>query len=231
MVQWIKDSIDLVIPHTCVSCHASLTSPDAGLCVHCLNTIEVLVKGFDHELTRRLVKHNTPVTLGLALMYFEQHGVSQHLIHRIKYHNGEHLAKYWGRHLGILLRRLEGYSDNKLSLLVPVPMHRRRERKRGYNAPLHIAYGIQEILGDTVIVCDSLLVRIKHSKSQTSADFNQRYHRLAESFKAKPLTKNPDVIILIDDVITSTSTIRHCAEALRSVFSKDIYAAALAFAA
>ena len=73
-------------------------------------------------------------------------------------------------------------------------MHRRRERKRGYNAPLHIAYGIQEILGDTVIVCDSLLVRIKHSKSQTSADFNQRYHRLAESFKAKPLTKNPDVI-------------------------------------
>ena len=97
MVQWIKDSIDLVIPHTCVSCYASLTSPDAGLCVHCLNTIEVLVNGFDHELTRRLVKHNTPVTLGLALMYFEQHGVSQHLIHRIKYHNGEYLAKYWGR--------------------------------------------------------------------------------------------------------------------------------------
>ena len=82
-----------------------------------------------------------------------------------------------------------------------------------------------------MIVCDSLLVRTKHSKSQTSADFNQRYHRLAESFKAKKLTKNPDVIILIDDVITSTSTIRHCAEALRSVFSKDIYAAALAFAA
>ena len=93
MFQWIKDSIDLVIPHTCASCHVILARPDAGLCIHCLNRIQALVKGCDHELTQRLGKHKNQVRRGYALMYFEQHGVSQHLIHKIKYHNGEHLAR------------------------------------------------------------------------------------------------------------------------------------------
>ncbi|RCL64232.1 MAG: ComF family protein [Bacteroidetes bacterium] len=231
MFQWIKDSINLVIPHTCASCHVILARPDAGLCIHCLNRIQALVKGCDHELTQRLGKHKSQVRRGYALMYFEQHGVSQHLIHKIKYHNGEHLATYWGRYLGTILQNLGVYNDVKSCLLIPVPMHKRRARRRGYNPPLHIAYGIQEVLGDRALVCNSVLSRVQHSKSQTSADFNQRYQRLTGSFQAYPLPGKPDIIILVDDVITSTSTIVHCAEALRSVFSKDIYATALAFAA
>ena len=224
MFQWIKDSINLVIPHTCASCHVILARPDAGLCIHCLNRIQALAQGCDHELTQRLGKHKNQVRRGYALMYFEQHGVSQHLIHKIKYHNGEHLATYWGRYLGTILQNLGVYNDVKSCLLIPIPMHKRRARRRGYNPPLHIAYGIQEVLGDRALVCNSVLSRVQHSKSQTSADFNQRYQRLKGSFQAYPLPGKPDIIILVDDVITSTSTIVHCAEALRSVFSKDIYA-------
>ncbi|MEC8031717.1 MAG: hypothetical protein VX119_00420 [Bacteroidota bacterium] len=231
MIPWIRDVVDLTIPHTCASCHVNLVKPDTGLCIHCLNRIQALVKGCDHELTQRLKKHKNQVRRGYALMYFEQHGASQHLIHKIKYHNGEHLARYWGRYLGSIIQNLGVYTGIKSSLLIPVPMHKRRARRRGYNPPLHIAYGIQEVLGDRALVCHSVLSRVKHSQSQTSADFNQRYQRLTGSFQAYPLPVKPDIIILVDDVITSTSTLAHCAEALRSVFSKDIYATALAFAA
>ena len=229
MIPWIREIIDLAIPLTCASCHAVIEKPTIGLCASCTNKIEVLVKGCDHELTQRLAQHKKPVTMGISLMYFEKHGVSQHLIHKIKYHNGEYLARYWGRHLGKLLQSKGIYSYIKSSMLIPVPMHKRRKRRRGYNAPLHIAYGIQETVGDQALVCNSVLIRVKHSKSQTTADFNQRYQRLAGSFHASPLTVKPDAIILVDDVMTSTSTIRHCTEALRKVFSDDIYVAALAF--
>ncbi|HAB89830.1 MAG TPA: hypothetical protein DCF84_04780 [Bacteroidetes bacterium] len=229
IIPWIQDIIDLTIPHICASCQTNLARPSAGLCVNCINKIEALVKGCDDELTQRLGTHENHVSSGFALMYFEQNGVSQHLIHKIKYHNGEHLAKYWGRYLGALLQSLGVHSNTKSSLLIPVPMHKRRERRRGYNAPLHIAYGVQEVIGDKALVCNSVLARVKHSKSQTTADFNQRYERLTESFHAYPLPNKPDVIIIIDDVITSTSTIGHCANALRKVFSNDIYATALAF--
>ena len=231
MIPWIQDIIDLTIPHTCASCHVILLRPNTGLCFDCLNKIQVLVKGCDHELTQRLKKHKNQVRRGYALMYFEQHGVSQHLVHKIKYHNGEHLARFWGRHLGSIIQNLGVYTDVKSSLLIPIPMHKRRARKRGYNPPLHIAYGIQDVLGDRALIYNSVLSRVKHSQSQTSVDFNQRFQRLTGSFQAYPLPVKPDIIILVDDVITSTSTIAHCAEALRSVFSKDIYATALAFAA
>ena len=231
MIPWIQDIIDLTIPHTCASCRARITRQPAGLCVSCINKIEVLVNGCDHKLTQRLGKRKTQIARAFALMYFEQHGVTQHLIHKIKYHNGEHLARYWGRYLGSLLQSLGVYSGVKSSLLIPVPMHKRRERRRGYNAPLHITYGIQEVVGDKALVCNSVLTRVKHSKSQTTADFNQRYQRLTESFCACPLPAKPDIIIIVDDVMTSTSTIGHCAEALRTVFSNDIHAVALAFTA
>ena len=68
-------------------------------------------------------------------------------------------------------------------------MHKRRARRRGYNPPLHIAYGIQEVLGDRALVCHSVLSRVQHSKSQTSADFNQRYQRLTGSFPGLSVTR------------------------------------------
>lgn len=229
MTRWIQDIVNLTIPHTCAYCRVVITRPAVGLCTNCINKIEVLIKGCDDAITQRLGKQQSEVSRGIALMYFEQHGVSQHLIHKIKYHNGEHIARYWGRRLGRLLLNIEIHSSIKSSMLIPVPMHKRRKRKRGYNAPLHIAYGIQEVIGYRAFVSDSVLVRVKHNKSQTSADFNQRYQRLTASFHANPLTSQPDAIILVDDVMTSTSTISHCTAALQKVFSGPIYAAALAF--
>ena len=229
MLHWIKDVIDLFIPHTCVSCDSNITEPAPGLCGRCIHKIQVLPRNCDHELTLRLRKHTNQVDSSMALMYFEQHGVSQHLLHKIKYKHGEHLARHWGRYLGERLRSTESWSDETFTMLIPVPMHKRRKRRRGYNAPLHIAYGIQEALGTNALVSPSALGRVKHNKSQTTADFNQRYQRLKGSYLANPMQNKPDAIILIDDVITSTSTISHCTEALRRVFRCPIYAVALAF--
>ena len=98
MHHWIKDVIDLVIPHTCVSCDSNIIEPAPGLCGRCIHKIQALPRSCDHELTLRLRKHTNQVDSSMALMYFEQHGVSQHLLHKIKYKHGEHLARYWGRY-------------------------------------------------------------------------------------------------------------------------------------
>lgn len=197
----------------------------------CCTKLQLLCYGQDFELSKRLTTKAHLFDGGLALLYFEQNGVSQRLIHHIKYNHRKDLAIAWGKFLGNVLTTSPMKIDLDNSVLIPVPMHPKKMRKRGYNPPLHIARGIQEVLGSQSSVESDILVRKKHLNSQTSADFHLRFERLAHSFRLQNEIPIKGSIILIDDVITSTSTLQHCAQLLRKSYTSKIYAMALAFTA
>ena len=227
------DLLDIVIPHTCVACKTPISSYNSGICTSCCTKLQVLCRGQDLELRKRLTTKAHLFDGGLALLYFEQNGVSQRLIHHIKYHHGKDLAITWGKFLGNVLvaAQMEMEIDFNNCVLIPIPMHRKKRRKRGYNPPLYIARGIQEVFGLRSSIEPDILVRTKHLKSQTSADFHLRFERLVNSFQLQNEIPIQGSIILIDDVITSTSTLQHCAQVLRKSYTLKIYAVALAFSA
>ncbi len=134
---------------------------------------------------------------------------ARHLVHALKYRNcralGETMAKLMA----------EGFNDaGAYDCLVPVPLHPQREKARGYNQAAEIGAALSPLLG--LPMEDKLLCRVKDTGSQTALKGRERKLNLLDAFG---LTEEQDLagrgIILLDDVITTGSTMTECAKTLR----------------
>lgn len=178
---------------SCTTCGHPLFGPDERdhFCEHC-----ALVKPA-HREARTLVLFRGP---------------ARSLLHELKYHQGLHVLTDI-RTLAKEDSRLVAWAEG--GILVPVPMHPRKRRERGYNQTELIA---RELLGAGVGGrVEQLLVRTTYGKSQTSFDRTTRMANLAHAFSPRPDVR-PDPAkryILVDDVFTTGSTLGRCARALR----------------
>ena len=130
-----------------------------------------------------------------------------------------------GRQLGLHLINSGLFDD--VDLLIPVPLHRSKERRRGYNQSLLLCEGIAQTFPRPIV--SGNLIRTRHTESQTH---KTRIERL-DNMKGVFALKNPDElkgkhILLIDDVITTGATTEACWMALRSVEGVQISIASLA---
>ncbi len=135
------------------------------------------------------------------------------LIHRLKYNREVHLAKDLGR------LAAEAFLDPRLTpaltekwALVPVPLHRGRLQHRHFNQAEEIAREISTLSGLPVV---RALRRVRATEHQTFLTRAQRLESLHGAFQATPLAENLPGAILIDDVLTTGSTIDECAKTLR----------------
>ena len=216
---------ELVFPKLCLSCEFIEPLKDEELCLLCITTLpkidkknDVMASLIGASLFPREIEHV------YALYYFTKPGKVQDLIHRIKYDSRIDLAHYFGRELGKQIRRFSALRP----FLVPVPLHPKRYKARGYNQAFCIAEGISQELGCTIDT--SIIKRVKYRESQASLDFMGRESGLENSFEAIPISTG-DVarfVMLIDDVITTGATIKACYEELVSVGYSRIAVASLA---
>jgi ComF family protein len=145
---------------------------------------------------------------------FEKDGKVQQLIHSIKYFGNKQLATYLGK-IAALEMRVDGIF-REIDLLIPVPLHPKKQRKRGFNQSEWIAKGIE-----TVCQCPietSVLFRTKHTDTQTRKTIYERHLNVEEIFSLK----NADSltgkhILLIDDVITTGATLNACIKTLSAI--------------
>ena len=148
---------------------------------------------------------------GSAVAVVRAEGLARELIHRFKYQRQFHLRRVLGEWL------LAGFSDPRLQAepvdaMVPVPLHPARLRERGYNQAEALALAVSKRLGVPVQDC---LKRTRYTLTQTQFDRDQRRRNLREAFA---LRKRTTVIgkrlLLIDDVLTTGSTLHECAAVL-----------------
>ena len=149
-------------------------------------------------------------------------GLIQDAIHHLKYRNLRALAPELA---GILSRYLQAHALPGDSL-VPVPLHPRRLRRRGYNQALLLARELGKLSG--LEVNDGLLKRIKDTPPQAEASsLEQRRQNMADSFDCRSDAAGAK-IILIDDVATTGSTLSACAEALKRAGASSVWGLTLA---
>jgi ComF family protein len=148
---------------------------------------------------------------GAAFLFFSRGGGTQRLLHQIKYNNQPDLITTIGRWYGKQLLLAELWKD--IDVVVPVPLHWKKQRKRGYNQSAVFGEGIAEVMG---INCPkNVLRRVTHDKSLTGMKRLQRVETIGSSFvlyNARHI-KNKNVL-LVDDVLTTGATLESCANAL-----------------
>lgn len=155
-----------------------------------------------------------PIERATALFYFQKGSAYQQLIHDLKYRGNEKLGRYLGQLGAIDL--LECVDFATIDAIVPVPLSRQKEYKRGYNQSLSICTGLAEVLKRPL--CKGNLRRMREKSSQTQKSTYERFVNMAGLFElAQPDDLFGQHILLVDDVLTTGSTIEACAKTLLEV--------------
>jgi len=151
---------------------------------------------------------------GAAFLFFSRGGGTQHLLHAIKYNNQPELITTIGRWYGKQLLQEDAWKG--IDVIVPVPLHWKKQRKRGYNQSA--VFG--EALGDVMNVScqQKALLRVTHDRSLTGMNRMKRVETIGTSFVvAKPSLVKEKHILLVDDVLTTGATLESCALALEKL--------------
>ena len=214
-------------PVHCLVCGKKLLFRGNVLCLEC--EFNLPRTGFWDPINNPVCQAfwgRVPVEMGTSLFRFEKGSAYQSLLHDLKYRGNRGAGVYLGKMLG---HEIVYTSFAACDIMVPVPLHRKRFKERGYNQSEIIAKGASDITGIPVV--SNLLMRSSHHRSQTSMGRYDRYLNISGNFRI--CRDAPDVtgkrILLIDDVITTGSTLEACSVELLSNFKCLIYIATVSY--
>jgi len=221
VVNWQSAGLSLLFPNQCLYCGAPLWFQSPDLCDKCIEALEKVPSGYYSIYKSNIADPH----FDSVLIAFSYSAIIQELFEKMKYQGQKELAKLAGKLAGQILG--EHLSD--VPVFIPVPLHIRKERQRGYNQASLIAHGLTSINDGAVLHAVS---RIKNTVSQTTLDRDQRIDNMANVFrirkKFKEDIKRARVLYLVDDVITTGATINELARTIRKITEAKIIALAVA---
>lgn len=223
----LTDLFDLFFPPACINCSELLQIKDKYLCFSCLS--ELPLTHFSCQAGNELetsFRGRIPVHAATSLFYFQKKGIVQKLIHELKYHHQPKIGSFLGQWLGeemVASKRFE-----LIDIVVPVPLHRDKERKRGYNQVHSFAKSLAIALKADLKL--TLLEKSRSGQTQTLKNREQRMMREEQEYMLKDamLLENKHVL-LVDDTITTGATMKACADPLCHVSGLKLSLASMAF--
>ena len=221
-----EDFVSLFFPRLCIHCDAPLPRGIKDICLQCQYNLPK-TENFKESVLKYHEKFEGILPIKAVFVYghFVKGGVMQAILHELKYNHNPEIGIQIGRWFGKNLA--DAGWERSFDVLVPVPLHAKKLQKRGYNQALAVAKGLQQGLETPVI--EEVLDRVRHTTSQTR---KKKLTRILDMEGVFELHANVDFaqknILLVDDVITTGSTLLACAEQLQKANPKSISIAALA---
>jgi len=212
---------EILFPHVCEICGHLLPNSYSFVCDACLNSKFEEPQFFsDYSTSGAILPEG--VQSQFAMWKFDKGGYLQDLLHNLKYHQLSGVGVDLGMHLGKTLIEKTNLKKTDDWLLVPVPLHYKKEHKRGYNQARVISNGIQKTMGFE-LVKKGVVVRTKNTKTQTGFNLKKRNENISKAFNVIQLSeiKERDCI-LVDDVFTTGATTFELANSLIKAGSKKI---------
>ena len=234
-LELLQSAVSLLYPPLCTICGRSIRAGEY-LCDQCETKAVRIVapfcekcsEPFDGAITGVFTcancAHRT-IYFDAAVAAYRGRGIVREVIHEFKYGRRIHLRHLVARWLRSALddERLLGRC---FDVIIPVPLHPTRQRERGFNQATLLA---ELLSAQTSIRCKPLLERTRYTTTQTALDRSERMENLHNAFR---LRKNADVrglrVLLVDDVLTTGSTLNECARVLKRAGAFSVHAATAA---
>ncbi len=222
------DFLSLLFPRICYGCGNHLQRNENLICTECY----VVIPRANYHLARenpveKIFWGRCSIESAAAFSFYNKGSRIRNLIHNLKYKGIKEIGSELGRIYGLALKS-SGFTDN-IDIIIPVPLHPDKKRERGFNQSELIAEGIAEVTG--LNVNSSAIERTVSSSTQTKRSRYDRWVNVEGIFTVK----NPDSIrgrhiLLVDDVITTGSTMESCVNELVKTESVKVSVVAIAFA-
>lgn len=221
---------DFIYPPACLTCDRLLIELEERVCSNCWDSFTSIDQYHPTWIQLKLKFNLEGFIKDITSCYlFEKEGRLQEVIHLLKYQSIKTLGVMLGRELGKKICADSLFSGG--DYLIPIPLHKLKQRERGYNQSDYICKGLLETSG--IPIHSSMIYRRKYTQSQTQLNLQERIENVRDSFevdpKFRPLIAGKS-FILVDDVITTGSTINACARELINLNARNIFAASIALA-
>lgn len=224
----IKNLINLLFPNTCQGCSALLLQNEIVICSKCRHNLPLT----NHHLvenneTFKKFYGKLPVAHASSVVYFHKKGLVQVLIHQLKYKGSEEIGSVFGDLYARDLKKIQ--STHQFDEIIPVPLHKKRLQERGYNQVTFFGKSISK--GLEIPLNEKILERLHYSKTQTKKTLLHRGEITDQLFRATFSEKDHGKhFLLIDDVITSGSTLEACGKELLKIPGAKISVVTIAYA-
>ena len=212
-MKWINHLIDIIYPKTCDACGEPLLGGEKLICTQCLiNLPRTNAHLKPDEMVERRFWGKIDVSYTLAYVRFSKKGIVQRLLHQLKYKNKPELGVFLGELYGRNLK--DAGFDKNIDLIIGVPLHIQKEKQRGYNQANCIAEGLSKALE---VPYDATIARkTVNTQTQTKKSRFERFKNVKEVFEiTDPEKIRNKRIAIVDDVLTTGSTIESFAQTLR----------------
>ena len=212
---WLYSILNLFYPRICAACGEPLLKDEDTVCLKCRYTLprtgyELNADNPVAQIFYGRVRFHA-VT---SCFFFSKSGKVQHIVHQLKYKGNKYAGMFLGEQIGESIKNAPLFQG--IDYLIPVPLHPKREKQRGYNQSLVIAIGIHEVTG--IPVADKYLIRAVYTATQTHKTAEERYQNVKDIFEARFADElKGKHVLLIDDVLTTGATLESCAHALENI--------------
>lgn len=220
-----SDFLTLLFPKLCVICEQSRAKGEPEICTNC--QVRLPKSNYHLQSNNDLDQRfwgKVPIYQTMAYLKFVKGGSAQKLLYKIKYKNKKDVARLIGLWYGEELKK----SGIMVDLIVPVPLHEKKQRIRGYNQSEVFAEGLSESLE---VGYKNTMERIAQKSSQTNKNRIDRWENVQGIYVHKKKICIKDLhILLVDDIITTGATAEVCALELLKNGASKISIAAIALA-
>lgn len=208
------DFINLFFPHNCLVCKETLHSSEETVCLKCLS--DMPFTNFENIADNEMEKHlwgRVNCNAAMSLLFFRKSGHVQKVIHNLKYKQQTQVGIEFGRMIGKRIQASDRFKG--IDFIIPVPLHPKKERIRGFNQSLCICEGIAKSM--KIKVDTNHLKRELFTETQTKKKNFERYQNTKDAFVVKKAEEFEGLhILLVDDVFTTGATIESCVNALKN---------------
>jgi ComF family protein len=223
----LRTIADFLLPRLCVSCSNKLLPIEDNVCNSCQSEFRYIEDDYLKSEYEKKFSGKRFISGFRSLYLFEKGKGLQNVIHALKYQHKFRTGIFLGRKAGEYFQN--DIADWGIDLIIPIPLHRLKKAERGYNQSYYIAKGISLATG--IPVREDIVYRKKNTLSQTTMDRLEREGNMMNAFTLKKISllKNKN-ILLIDDVITTGSTLNECAGIIKEAGAENVFAISAALA-
>ena len=227
MIRLLKDFISLFYPEVCITCGEGLAEKEEFICTSCFYKLpKTDYHNYPNNTLYKTFYGRAEIQAAAAFCYYSKGSMVQELVHEVKYKGKKELGTCFGKWYGAELKGVSPFSE--LDYIVPVPLHPKKLKRRGYNQSACFAQGLSQVM--KVPVLENGIKRQKDTETQTNKSRFSRWENVKDVFEVenKEQLQGKNVLI-VDDIITTGATMEACIHALNAAEVKSVSVASIGY--